>query len=270
MGKIETRALVNEVCERPLSFLTVTTRDPDMPLLDFQRCFEALLLRLKRRYGRIDYYGTIEGTSGRLARDRRRRMHGHYIVKGVPPSEVPVAELLCRQTWERTALRRRGEVGRSYRVTLSEVGSPRAVSAYVAGYLSKFAQVMDGDWGGRRIRCSQGYFAGGRVLARERARVELLVEARAWKEGYRSDDPAIPLMAAAAVVERMGVLQVRRDSRAELAELRLIMAHDAASNLQVREVLKEPAVCQLQLDVGDNASEGVRGRDVKSSPNEYE
>jgi len=231
LGKVETRALLNEVDDRPLSFLTVTTRDPDMALLDFQRCFEALLLRLKRRYGPVDYYGCIEGTSGRLARDGRRRMHGHYIVKGVPHVSlahdgfVPVragkseAERLVRDTWERTTLRRCGEAGRAYRVTFEAVGSRSGVSVYVAGYLSKYAQVMDGDWRGRRIRCSQRFFAAGRVAARERAKIELIVEAQAWREGYRSDDPAIPLMAEVEVLKRLGVLDTRKRLRAELAEL---------------------------------------------------
>jgi len=228
LGRIETRAilLLFQDDDGPLTFLTVTTGDPDMPLRDFQRCFEAVILRLRRRYGSIDYYGTIEGTSGRFARDKKRRMHGHYLIKGVPLVEAPVAELLCRQTWEKSTLRRRGELGRSYRVTLSAVRAREAAALYVAGYLSKFEQVMDAGWGGRRIRGSQKFFPQGRVYTREMAESELLGEAAAWKEGYRGDDPAIPFYVMMQRVRREAVLESRR-SRAEFAKEVLGMPHEA-------------------------------------------
>jgi len=218
---------------RPLSFLTVTTRDPDMPLHDFCESFRALTVRLRRRYGRVDYYGTIEGTSGRYAKDKRRRMHGHYILKGITESECQVAELLARQTWERSTLRRRGEVGRSYRVTLSYVKNGDAAALYLGGYLGKDSQVMDGAWGGRRVRPSQGFYPNGRVATREEAESQLIAEVIAHKEGLPWNDPAVALYRELQWVLRQDQLEARvnrKRARAELAVLIDGMTHDTSVN----------------------------------------
>lgn len=215
------RALHNEPSEGPYSFLTVTTRDPDTPLSVFEAAFQAVVVRLRRRYGRdVQYYGTIEGTSGLRARDGRRRMHGHFIVRGVPDIEVATAELLCRQTWEVSTMQALGEAGRSFGVTLSPVRDRRAVCGYVAGYMGKLEQVMDADWGGRRIRCSQGYFTEGRVQARERAKGQLIGEARAYCEGESPGGYGYELLSAAggeSFVLRLEARRLRETVRAELA-----------------------------------------------------
>lgn len=223
------RALHNEPHEGPYAFLTVTTRDPDTPLSVFEAAFQAVVVRLRRRYGKqVQYYGTIEGTSGLRARDGRRRMHGHFIVRGIPETEVGVAELLCRQTWEVSTLQALGEGGRSFGVTLSAVRSRLAVCGYVAGYMGKLEQVMDADWGGRRIRCSQGYFTEGRVQARERAKGELIGESRAWSEGESPGSYAYELLSAAggeAFVLRLDARKLREAARAEFASMPV--AYDA-------------------------------------------
>lgn len=233
MSRVETRALHNELREGvPYSFLTVTTRDPDTPLEVFSRAFGAVVVRLRRHFGGVEYYGTIEGTSGRRARDGRRRMHGHFVVTGVPVSECRAAELMCRETWEASTLAALGEGGRSFGVTLSPVRSAQALLAYVAGYMGKLEQVMDADWGGRRVRCSQGYFAEGRVLARERAKGELIGEARAWRLGLLPGAQAYEALSAAggeSFVLRREALKSRADARAEFAAMAGIIGavHDA-------------------------------------------
>jgi len=244
MARVECRAvLLASEPHRPLSFLTLTTRDPDTPLEVFAQGVASVFLRLRRRWRPVDYYGTIEGTSGRLARDGRRRMHGHFLVKGIPGESVAAAKLLARDTWSRSLANALGEGGRAWRITLSVVRDEGAVASYLASYLGKFDQVMDADWGGRRIRSSQGFFPDGRVLTRERARAELYGEADAWRAGFDSSSAEAGFYRAVAVAALEGKLEARERRRAELAELaRLVMLDYATGEVSV------PPASQLSLD----------------------
>lgn len=211
-------------------FLTVTTRNPDMPLSDFRQAFQSVAVKARRRYGRFDYYGTIEQTSGLKAADGRRRIHGHFITKGIT-GPVANAEKELRSTWERSTFNSGGEEGRAHRVTLSEVGNQAAMGAYLGTYISKPDQMWTE---GRRIRSSQGFFPESVTIARARAQGELMGEAQAWREGYRGDDPAIALYAELGAVNAVLAEELRRDrriARAELAEVVSAMAHDAADDV---------------------------------------
>jgi len=227
-------------------FLTVTTRSPDTSLETFRRAMGAVVTRLRRRYGRCEYYGTIEGTSGRFAADGKRRMHGHFILKGLG-GETAVAERLARETWERSTANAMGEEGRSWRVTLEPCGDGRAVAAYVAGYLSKSSQVMDSDWGGRRVRSSRGFFGGEPIeLVRARAVGSLLGEAEAYREGFTKETPEWGLYAELGAVNREGLVAARRRGRIEAQAAKVALR----AYQDVSVVVDEPESLQLSLTIG--------------------
>ena len=54
--------------EAPTHSLTLTTRDPTTTAAMYRAASEAVFLRLRRRYGRVEYFGRIEFTTGRAKR----------------------------------------------------------------------------------------------------------------------------------------------------------------------------------------------------------
>jgi len=251
---VELRALLNEVDDRPVSFLTVTTRDPDTPLPDFVRAMQSVVQRLRRRHPSFDYYGTIEGTSGRLARDGRRRMHGHFICKGIPDVDCGTCEMLARATWECATFNRMGEAGRAWRVTLEPAVARDGIAVYVSGYLGKESQVMDGDWGGRRIRCSQRFFREGRVRARERALGELLGESAGFAQGFAKGSWGYDLARAAGGEGRVMALERALERKAMRAEFAASSVADDAPDVLDHGCGVGAAVApaQLSFDVADD------------------
>jgi hypothetical protein len=152
--------------------------------------------RLRRRYGRVEYFGFIEFTTGRGKRSGgHRRMHGHYLVKlrDVEAPDVLEVERLVRETWE--------AVTGAYIVEVAQLITPGAAMAYLSLHHQKPQQAPPAGWRGMRSRPSKGYFTEPVWKLRARAREELAIEAIAWANGITDVEAAIVYHFAAVEVE---------------------------------------------------------------------
>jgi hypothetical protein len=172
------RVLVNDSQVDPPQFaVTLTTRDPDTTPEVYRRASAAVWKRLRRRFGRVEYFGFIEFTTGRGTRsDGRRRMHGHYLVKfrDDAPDEAD-AERMVRETWE--------PITGAFRVAVERLRTPSGAMAYLSLHHQKPQQAPPKEWQGMRSRPSQGYFAEPLATLRQVAREQLAVEAISWRHG---------------------------------------------------------------------------------------
>lgn len=152
--------------ERPRYALTLTTRDPDTTAKQFARGCEAVWRALRREYGRVEYYGRIEFTTGRAKLSGgRRRIHVHFLVKGEFASAAK-AEAIARRAWM-------NQNPGAWRVQLTELRTVKAALQYVFLHHAKPEQLPPAEWVGRVDRGSAGYFSESVTTLRERARVSL-------------------------------------------------------------------------------------------------
>jgi hypothetical protein len=157
--------------------LTLTTHDPDLPASVYRAGSLSVFRRLRRRFpARVEYFGAVEFTTGRAARSGgRRRMHGHYLVKGLDGCDVIEVERLVRETWARTT----GAVV----VEVAQLRSPGAALGYLGLHHRKPEQAPPAEWRGMTERASQGYWSRPIAELRKLARAELAAEAIAWRHG---------------------------------------------------------------------------------------
>jgi hypothetical protein len=176
--------------------ITLTTSDPDTSAETYREASRMVWKRLRRHYGRVDYFGFIEFTTGRAARSGgRRRMHGHYLVKfrDVEP-DVIECERLVRETWE--------WVTGAYIVEVARLLTPGGAIGYLSLHHQKPQQAPPAGWRGMRSRPSKGYFPEPVSVLRDRARVELAVEAVAHANGITYVEAQ--LMVELSAVELLG------------------------------------------------------------------
>ena len=74
--------MADALVQAPGWAITLTTSDPDTPAADFREGNAQVWRALRQEFGRVEYAGLIEFTTGQAARSGgRRRMHSHNLVK---------------------------------------------------------------------------------------------------------------------------------------------------------------------------------------------
>lgn len=180
------RVLLNDAREDPPGFaITLTTRDPDTSPDTYRQGNKIVWRRLRRHYGRVDYFQHIEFTTGRGRRSGgRRRMHGHCLVKFRDTTpDVLDAERLVRESWE--------SVTGAYIVEVAQLITPGGAIGYLSLHHQKPQQQPDPGWRGMRSRPSRNYFGEPVWKLRARAREELAIEAIAWANGISEVEAAL-------------------------------------------------------------------------------
>lgn len=193
----------------PRHCLTLTTADPweELDPRTYREGSRLVFQRLRRRYGRVEFFGAIEFTTGRAARSGgRRRMHGHYLLKGLDQADVLDVESRVRETWQ--------AVTGAWRVEVAALVSPGAALGYLGLHHRKPSQAPPALWRGMTERSSRGYWHRPIAELRSIARAELAAEAIAWRSG-------VPVELAALEVAsrpKAKLVRVRRAHGAEVVE----------------------------------------------------
>jgi hypothetical protein len=167
------RALVLDARQDcPRYCMTLTTRTPwqDLDPEAFRRGVAQVVQRLRRRYGRCEYFAAVEFTTGRGRRSGgHRRMHAHALLKMRDGLDVIEVEQLVRETWQRA--------DGAYVVEVAQLVTPGAALGYLALHHRKPGQAPPAAWCGMTERSSRGYWHRPIADLREQARRELTVEA---------------------------------------------------------------------------------------------
>ncbi len=209
-GRQTARVLVLDARdEAPTHCATLTTSDPATSPAAIRRGTENVVRRLRRRYGRLEYFAAVEFTTGRSERSGGlRRLHLHLLLKVADPERFDVvdAEQLVRDSWRVTT--------GAFVVEVAALVSPGAALGYLALHHRKPSQAPPVEWRGMTERPSRGYF--GRPIAelREQARRELAVEAIAHRHGWPVELAELELAARPAG----RVVGVRKRPGSELLE----------------------------------------------------
>jgi hypothetical protein len=195
----------------PTHCLTLTTSTPweELEAATYREGSAAVFKRLRRRVGRVEYFGSIEFTTGRAKRSGgRRRLHGHYLLKLADGQELDVVagERLIRETWE--------AVTGAWRVELAKLVTPGAALGYLGLHHRKPEQAPPATWSGMTERPSKGYWSRPIAELREQARHELAVEAIAHRQEISRELAELELAARPAP----GVIRVRRAEGAAVVE----------------------------------------------------
>jgi len=235
--RLTARALVVDArVSSPTHAITLTTRDPDTPGHVFRAASAAVWKRLRRDYGPVEYYGQIEWTTGVRAADGARRMHGHYLVKGLG-LDVDVAELssVVKDTW--LASTSNAGYG-AWVVDAAELVLPGAAIHYLNLHHTKAYQRPPNGWRGMVERASKGYWHRPIGQIRTIARLELRAEALVWaSNGTLAYAEAFWLVEqdeahrAAQRVELRAALQALRDLRTDLSERRVDVVDERVVHL---------------------------------------
>lgn len=205
--------MIDARADPPTHAVTLTTRDPDTPGEVYKAASRAVWKRLRRQGWPVRYFGSIEWTTGLGALSGGlRRMHGHYLTKGLDDGDERLIEGLIRETWEAST------TAAGYGAWVVEVARlvvPGAAIHYLNLHHRKPAQRPSDGWRGMIERASQGehrYWSQPVAELRELARLELKAEAIAWASGLTGEDARwLAEQDAAAKRER-------REERARLRE----------------------------------------------------
>ncbi len=180
---------LDALVDAPTIGVTLTTRDPATEAEVYRLASAAVWKRLRRAHGPVEYFGLVEFTTGRAARSGgERRLHGHYLVKGLAGADVLDVGELVRETWHEST-RSRGRA--AWVVDVAELRAPGAAIGYVGLHHRKPQQAPPAGWRGMAERPSQGYFHRPVAALREQARAELQVEAIAWAHGLPAELAAL-------------------------------------------------------------------------------
>jgi hypothetical protein len=180
--------LIDARAERPTVCVGLTTRDPDTSPATYRQGSKSLFRRLRRRYGRVEYFGAIEFTTGRARTSGgHRRLHGHYLVKGLPATEAPAIEELVRETWQ--------AITGAWVVEAAELRSPGAALGYLGLHHRKPEQAPPAAWRGMTERASRRYWHRPIADLRALARAELAIEAHAHRTGLPLELTALEVAA---------------------------------------------------------------------------
>lgn len=162
--------------EPPTHVMTFTTADPEMGSERFTRGVQSVTQRIRRHYGRFEYFLKVEFTTGRAERSGGyRRIHGHLCSKGLAGEDVRLVEGLVRQTWERST----GAVV----VEVAEMITPAGALHYLGIHHGKVSQAPPDDWRGQVERFTEGYLYAPVPVVREEARRQLAAEGLAYFTG---------------------------------------------------------------------------------------
>jgi len=156
--------------EPPTHCIALTTRDPATTAEMYRTASEAVFRRLRRRFGRVEYFGRIEFTTGRgPGSGGARRIHGHYVVKGLAGVACAEAEEIVRGSWRRS-LARNGSSFEAWRIEVAELRTPVGALHYLSLHHAKAEQLPPEGWRGMAERPSRGYFSRPIAELREEAR----------------------------------------------------------------------------------------------------
>jgi hypothetical protein len=198
--------LIDARTEPPSVCVTLTTHDPSTAPATYRQGSKALFRRLRRRYGRVRYFAAIEFTTGEAVRSGgHRRLHGHYLVKGLDPDHVLAIEKLVRETWRATT--------GAWVIEVAALVSPGAALGYLGLHHRKPEQAPPPEWRGMTERASQReYRYWHRPIAelRAQARLELAAEAHAHRTGVTLE--VAELDVAARQPSRLIEVRQRADS----------------------------------------------------------
>jgi len=169
--------------------VTLTTHDPATTPATYRDGSAVLFRRLRSTFGRVEYFGAIEFTTGTATLSGgHRRLHGHYLLKSERLDVIDV-ERVVRDSWKRTT--------GAYVVEVAELVSPGAALGYLGLHHRKPSQAPPREWRGMTERASKAYWSTPIAELRARARQELAAEAHAWRTG-------LPLELAALEVASRG------------------------------------------------------------------
>lgn len=257
--------------ESPRYVLTLTSRSPDVDPAEYRRACSQLWRAFRRRYGaRIEYCGFIEWTTGLHARDGRRRLHSHWLVKvGGLDLDVDEVQAWVSSEWSRLT--------GAWVVDFAELRTVGGVVGYLALHHEKMEQAPPAGWTGRRLRPSRGYFSVSGREIRARARLWLAEHRERQREYPRPFGPTSPprivwgrqeweKAAAAAVIEHgrsFDSLPARRALDAQLRDPDAPINVDPLSALAQDEEAERRL--QLRIRVARRARTSAKGGDSRDT-----
>jgi hypothetical protein len=155
----------------PTVGMTVTTVAKRTSADDLRRSIEQVFRALRRRWPDVEYCAFVEWTTGEGTHSGgHRRVHVHFLLKGLATTSCPDAELVLRDVWRART--------RAHRVEVRELLKPGGATAYLALHHRKRSQgPPPGHRGFRRLRSSHGYFDRPGRERRQEAR-EFLADKR--------------------------------------------------------------------------------------------
>ncbi len=214
--------MIDARADPPTHAITLTTRDVETPGHVYREACAAVWKRLRRQGWPVRYYGQVEWTTGRAPRSGGlRRMHGHFLAKGLD-EDVLLIEGLVRETWRASTANDGHE---AWRVEVAQLIVPGAAIHYLNLHHTKPQQRPPDGWRGMLERASQGehrYWSHPVAELRELARLELKAEALAWVSGLSPDDAhfLVAQDAAARAERRDEARRLSNELRDELRSLR--------------------------------------------------
>jgi hypothetical protein len=161
---------LDALAEQPTLSITLTTAQPweQLDPATYREASAQLWRALRARYGGVEYVGTIEFTTGLAPTSGgHRRMHGHYLVKGISEDQVLDVERLAVPIWKR--------VTGAYKLEVSALRSAGGAIAYMGLHHRKEEQAPPAGWRGMRLRASKGYWHVPIPALREQARRHLAI-----------------------------------------------------------------------------------------------
>jgi hypothetical protein len=196
--------------DAPEFCMTLTTATPweQLDPAVFRNGMARVVARLRRLYGRCEYFAAVEFTTGTAARSGgHRRMHAHALLKvadrghridahgtrasdagrGSPVFDVVDVGPIVRETWERAT--------GAYIVDVAQLVSPGAALGYLGLHHRKPSQAPPAAWRGMTERASRAYWSTPIAQLRDVARAELAAEAIAHRTGLSVELAALELAA---------------------------------------------------------------------------
>lgn len=158
----------------PGHVLTLTSRDPVTDAGAYREACAVFWRAFRRTWGEsVEYCGFIEWTTGDGPRSGGfRRMHSHWLLKGLSADDLEAVELWASQEWRKLT--------GAWVVQLAELRTVGGIVGYLALHHEKLSQAPPEGWSGKRFRPSKGYFGAPVAHLRQRAR-DWLCERR-WRE----------------------------------------------------------------------------------------
>lgn len=149
----------------PRYVLTLTSRDPVTDAKAYQGACAVFWRAFRRRWGKVEYCGFVEWTTGDGPRSGGfRRLHSHWLIKA-EGLDVDAVQAWASAEW--------CKLTGAWIVQLAELRTVGGVVGYLALHHEKMEQAPPAGWTGRRLRPSKGYFAQPGEIRRERARLWL-------------------------------------------------------------------------------------------------
>ena len=150
----------------PGHVLTLTSRDPVTSPGAYRTACYLFWRAFRKRWGHVEYCGFIEWTTGDGPRSGGfRRMHSHWLVKGLKAEGLELVEQWVRVEW--------AKLTGAWIVQLAALETVGGVVGYLALHHEKQSQAPPEGWTGRRLRPSKGYFAIDGRTRRDRAKLWL-------------------------------------------------------------------------------------------------